>query len=154
MVLYKDDGSLVMQNLRKLIDGIDDYLEKDRRLNAHHIAMQTIQEYDVMAQTAMEELDALLVNYSEANVKDMINRSVKVQEVLAMLSSLSHYVSYARDYCLSNLPQEHVSTYKRQFEAKVREIEEASKKYQSILVNMSKIIEYNTALLNYRAKKE
>ena len=149
LILYTDDGSLIMKNLKKLVDSIDEYLERNKVVNAPHIVLQTIQEYDAMIQKAMCEYSVLAEGIDEgSNINKVTITSIKAQEVLSLITTLLHYIQYAKDFCLKNISPEHASTYRKQFEIRIAQLEEIAKKYQTIVSNMSKIIELATMRLH------
>ena len=154
LALYKDDGSLIMQNLRKLVDGIDNYIQREKDTENPLVAMQVMKEYDCLIQNAMTEFTSYEVDTSDDNtsIRDVINCSLKAQEVLSLVNMLLHYIQYSIDNSLKGLSPDRLKHYRMQFSSRITQLEDISRKYQTIISNMSKILDYKTAVIQYKTK--
>ena len=148
--LYReDDDSLINQNIRNIVDSIDNYLAEQDSMSVPTTALQTIGEYDVMIQIAMEDFNALEDKHTPTYVH---NRSYKAQEIIAYIATQSHYISYIKERYLKNIPPEHKKTYMSMFYNKLEENKELMGQYRTIVSNLSKEMDYININLQEKLK--
>lgn len=151
MSLYEDDDTVLMRNIRKIIDSIDKYLTEENSMGIPSVVLQTLNEYDIQIQIAMEDFIALDDIHTAKYVHE---RSYKAQEILAYLATQSHYISYIKDKYASALPPESRKTYMSKLYAKSEENKEFMGQYRSIISNLSKEMDYININLQERKKND
>ena len=150
MSLYVDDDTVLMKNLRNIVDNIDKYIQEETQMGVPSTVLQTISEYDMLIQIAMEDFNALEEMHTAQQVH---KRSFKAQEVLTYLVSQSHYISYIKDKYANALPPEHKKVYMQKLFAKLDENKEFMGQYRTIIANISKEMDYINLMIQERKAK-
>lgn len=150
MSIYTDDDSLIMKNIRNIIDDVDKYLAGENTMGVPATVLQTINEYDIMIQIAMEDFNALKEVHTAKYIHE---RAWKAQEILTYLLSQSHYISYIKDKYANALPPESRKTYMSKLYMKMEENKEFMGQYRTIISNISKEMDYININLQERSKQ-
>ena len=149
MSLYVDDDSVIMKNIRNIVDGIDNFLTQENSMCMPTTVLQTINEYDILIQIAMEDFNALEPLHTPTQVHA---RTYKAQEILSFLVSQSHYITFIKDKYANALPPEHRKTYMSKLGLKLEENKEFMGQFRTIISNLSKEMDYINLRLQERRK--
>jgi Mg2+ and Co2+ transporter CorA len=149
--LYQDDGSIIMQNLRNLVDDIDNYMAQQNAMGMPATVLQTLNDYDVQIQLTMEEFVNMPENHEPRKV---LERSHKAQEVLTLLMAQSHYITFIKDKYANALPPEHRAKYLTRLNVVLTDNKEQAGNYRSVISNLSKELDYINLRLQSKVRSD
>ena len=151
MSLYVEDDTSLMKNIRNIVDDIDNFIAQQNSMGMPATVLQTLNEYDIQVQMAMEEF----VNMPHLHdKKQVLNRSYKAQEVLTLLMAQSHYITFIRDKYANALPPEHRAKYMTRLNVLLADNKENAGNYRTVIANLSKELDLISLSMQAKLRKD
>lgn len=151
MSLYVEDDTSLMKNIRNIVDDIDNFTAQQNSMGMPATVLQTLNEYDIQVQMAMEEF----VNMPHLHdKKQVLNRSYKAQEVLTLLMAQSHYITFIRDKYANALPPEHRAKYMARLNVLLADNKENAGNYRTVIANLSKELDLISLSMQAKLRKD
>ena len=151
MSLYVEEDTSLMKNIRNIVDDIDNFITQQNSMGMPATVLQTLNEYDIQVQMAMEEF----VNMPHLHdKKQVLNRSYKAQEVLTLLMAQSHYITFIRDKYANALPPEHRAKYMTRLNVLLADNKENAGNYRTVIANLSKELDLISLSMQAKLRKD